>query len=43
MKILIAEDKNETIQGIVDYCKDKDIECKILNNFEEHFLLGIEF
>lgn len=35
MKILIAEDKNETIQGIVDYCKDKDIECKILNNFEE--------
>lgn len=35
MRVLFAEDKNETIQGIVDYCKDKDIEYKILNNFDD--------
>lgn len=35
MKVLIAEDKPETIQGIVDYCKDNKIDCKILSEFDD--------
>lgn len=34
MKILIAEDKPETIQSIVDYCKDHRIDFKILDEFD---------
>ena len=35
MKVLIAEDKVETIQLIKDHCDDKGIECKIIRNFDE--------
>lgn len=35
MKVLIAEDKLETIQSIVDFCKDNKIVYKVLNEFDD--------
>ena len=35
MKVLIAEDKVQTIQSIKDYCSDNKIECQIIENFDD--------
>ena len=34
MKILIVEDKRETILGILDYCDDNDLKYKIIDDFD---------